>query len=186
VFQEAFLRALQRLHHQGKLVVPPGLDLERCLQQAAAKPWEVYLQPPTAGPERLLRYLGRYTQRVALSPSRILGADQTHVTFAYKDYRQGGRTRELRLEGAEFLGRFLQHVLPKGFRRIRHYGLWHSSRRSDLEALRQQWPEALIRMLAALPPAGPAEALPAARPCPYCGGVLSVVLHLDPNYQDSS
>ena len=87
--------------------------------------WVVYAKEPFAGPEQVLRYLSRYTRRIAISNRRLLAADQNDVTFKYKDYRiEGpGRYKTMTLATDEFIRRFLIHVLPKGFHRIRHYGL---------------------------------------------------------------
>src|SRR5499427_8527481 len=87
--------------------------------------WFVYAKRPFAGPEQVLAYLSRYTHRVAISNSRLLSADVSGVTFTYKDYRIEGpeRYKTMTLEPGEFIRRFLMHVLPKGFHRIRHYGL---------------------------------------------------------------
>ena len=89
----------------------------------------VYAKRPFAGPESVLAYLARYTHRVAISNSRLLGLDERGVTFRYKDYRQNGqaRYRTMTLAPDEFIRRFLLHVLPKGFHRIRHYGLLASA-----------------------------------------------------------
>ena len=88
-----------------------------------AQEWVVYSQPPAAGASVVLKYLARYVHRLALSNSRLLAVTDETVTFAYKDYRQGGRPKELTLSGEEFGRRFVQHVLPRGFVRVRHYGL---------------------------------------------------------------
>src|SRR5262249_14993279 len=87
--------------------------------------WFVYAKRPFAGPEQVLAYLSRYTHRVAISNSRLISADADGVTFKYKDYRLEGpeRYKTMTLEAGEFIRRFLMHVLPKGFHRIRHYGL---------------------------------------------------------------
>ena len=87
--------------------------------------WSVYSKWPFAGPEQVLAYLSRYTHRVAISNSRLIAADATGVTFRYKDYRiKGpGRYKIITLKPDEFIRRFLMHVLPNGFHRIRHYGL---------------------------------------------------------------
>ena len=91
----------------------------------------IYAKPPFDGPETVLAYLSRYTHRVAISNSRLLRVDQTGVTFRYKDYRRGGADRQqvMTLATDEFVRRFLLHVLPKGFHRIRHYGLLASATR---------------------------------------------------------
>jgi hypothetical protein len=93
------------------------------------KNWFVYAKPPFAGPEAVLAYLSRYTHRVAISNSRLVSLDERGVTFRYKDYRRNGqaRYRTMTLEPEEFIRRFLLHVLPTGFHRIRHYGLLASA-----------------------------------------------------------
>jgi hypothetical protein len=93
------------------------------LRQAAATPWVVYSKAPMAGPEQVLRYLGRYTHRVAIGDERILDVSDGHVTFAWRDRRHENRRERQRLPVAEFVRRFLLHVLPHSFVRIRHYGL---------------------------------------------------------------
>jgi hypothetical protein len=93
------------------------------------KNWFVYAKPPFSGPEAVLAYLGRYTHRVAIANSRLVALDERGVTFRYKDYRRDGwaRYRTMTLSADEFIRRFLLHVLPKGFHRIRHYGLLASA-----------------------------------------------------------
>jgi hypothetical protein len=87
------------------------------------RPWVVYAKRPFAGPEQVLEYLGRYTHRTAISNERLVAFDERSVRFRYKDYAHGNRRRLLRLDPQEFLRRFALHVLPRGFNRIRHYGL---------------------------------------------------------------
>jgi hypothetical protein len=108
--------------------------------------WCSYCQHYGHGKDSVLRYLGRYVFRIALTNTRILDMDDTHITFRYKD-RQAGRWRTCRLTGVEFLRRFLMHVLPKGFHKVRYYGLWHPSKRS------RQLRARLLLMLES--PAGP-------------------------------
>jgi Putative transposase len=88
-----------------------------------AKPWVVYAKRPCAGPEQVLEYLGRYTHRTAISNERLLCAEGDFVRFRYKDYAHGDRRKLMQLQATEFLRRFALHVLPRGFNRIRHYGL---------------------------------------------------------------
>jgi hypothetical protein len=92
--------------------------------------WHVYAKRPFAGPEQVLAYLARYTHRVAISNKRLIGMDEKGVTFTYKDYRiEGpGRYKTMTVAPDEFIRRFMLHVLPKGFHRIRHYGLLATSR----------------------------------------------------------
>ncbi len=87
------------------------------------KDWVVYAKPPFGGPEQVFSYLGRYTHRVAVSNHRITGFDNDHVSFTFKDYAEGGQRKTMTLSVIEFLRRFLLHVLPRGFTRIRHFGL---------------------------------------------------------------
>ena len=101
--------------------------------------WVVYAKRPFAGPQQVLAYLSRYTHRVAISNSRLLALDERGVTFRWKDYRAHGRTRykTMTLRTEEFMRRFLLHVLPTGFHRIRHYGLLaNASRKHDIATAR--------------------------------------------------
>ncbi|MBK8598611.1 MAG: transposase [Holophagales bacterium] len=97
--------------------------------------WVVYAKPPSVGPEHVLAYLGRYTHRVALSNSRILSLDDGAVAFRWKDYRHANHQKVMTLDATEFLRRFLLHVLPNGFSRIRHYGLLANRHRARNLAL---------------------------------------------------
>jgi hypothetical protein len=112
-----------------------GLDnprtCNRHLAQVRRKAWVVYAKPPFSGPEAVLAYLSRYTHRVAISNRRLISFDKAGVAFRYKDYRQSGseRYRVTTLHADEFVRRFLLHVLPTGFHRIRHYGLLASAGR---------------------------------------------------------
>ena len=100
----------------------------------------VYAKPPFAGPEAVLAYLSRYTHRVAISNCRLIRFDESGVTFRYKDYRRHGADRQqvMTLATDEFIRRFLLHVLPRGFHRIRHYGLLASSSRKASLALARE------------------------------------------------
>ena len=132
LFRRLFLTGLTALHAAGRLRFfgdRAGLSdpqaFERHLAPMKAKRWVVYSKPPFGGPEAVLAYLSRYTHRVAISNRRLIGMDEAGVTFRYKDYRRDGdaRHRTMTLSADEFIRRFLVHVLPKGFHRIRHYGL---------------------------------------------------------------
>jgi hypothetical protein len=132
LFRRLFLAGLADAHTAGRLAFFGELD-GLCNRTACAaylaplrkKNWFVYAKPPFAGPEAVLAYLARYTHRVAISNSRLIGLDDRGVTFRFKDYRRNGRARyrTMTLAPDEFIRRFLLHVLPKGFHRIRHYGL---------------------------------------------------------------
>ena len=106
------------------------------LAPVRAKRWVVYAKPPFAGPKAVLAYLSRYTHRVAISSRRILAFDGANVSFRVKDYRcdEGGQARVMTLSAGEFIRRFLLHVLPRGFHRIRHYGFLTGSNRMDAPA----------------------------------------------------
>jgi hypothetical protein len=109
-------------------------------QPVRSKRWVVYAKPPFAGPEAVLAYLSRYTHRVAISNRRLITFDEAGVTFRYKDYRRDGveRQRAMTLAADEFIRRFLLHVLPRGFHRIRHYGLLAgSARKASLALVRE-------------------------------------------------
>ena len=146
--------------------------------------WHVYAKRPFAGPEQVLAYLARYTHRVAISNKRLVGIDEKGVTFTFKDYRiEGpGRYKTMTVAPLEFIRRFMLHVLPKGFHRIRHYGLFAACRTkaATIERARE-----LIRLAVPMtPPAkleDPAdEATTAApdkpeHPCPSCGGRMVII-----------
>lgn len=103
--------------------------------------WEVFIQPPLYGPEKLIDYLGRYVFRIAISNHRILDLNHGQVTFQYYDHRDGhkfqGQLKQMTLSAVEFIGRFLAHVLPRRFVRIRHFGLHHGSCRKKLQQARR-------------------------------------------------
>ena len=119
----------------------PGVDddmLTRILSKAATAEWVVYAKPPFGGPRQVLRYLARYVHRVAIGDSRLVHVNDTSVTFRMKDYRDGGRSKLMTLDGDEFLRRFLQHIPPRGFVRIRSSGfLANTVKRDRLAAIRQ-------------------------------------------------
>lgn len=140
--------------------------------------WVVYCKAPFAGPKQVLRYLSRYTHRVAISNRRLIAADGAAVAFRWKDYRANasGRWKTMRLHPHEFIRRFLLHVLPKGFHRIRHYGLLASANRANSLATARA-------LLGVIPPAADPQTpsdterdaprvLPC--PCPRCGGRMIV------------
>jgi hypothetical protein len=141
--------------------------------------WVVYCKQPFAGPEQVLRYLSRYTHRVAISNRRLVAADDAGVSFRWKDYRIEGpdRWKTMTLTPHEFIRRFLIHVLPKGFHRIRHYGLFANANRAANIARARE-------LLAVPPPSQQSDASTAAateqphmlpRPCPGCGGRMFII-----------
>ena len=145
LFRRLFLDHLQDAFDQGQLQFFSSLerlrDRNAFLQYLAPLrriKWVVYAKPPFGGPEQVLNYLGRYTHRVAISNNRLLDIDNGKVTFCWKDYRDHDRQKIMTLDADEFIRRFLLHVLPDGFQRIRHYGfLCHRYRQGKLALCRQ-------------------------------------------------
>ena len=180
LFRRLFLMRLIALHDAGRLAFFGTMAhlAERQafllhLSPVRKKRWVVYAKAPFAGPEAVLAYLARYTHRVAISNRRLIDFDKTGVTFRYKDYRREGadRQRVMTLPTDEFIRRFLLHVLPQGFHRIRHYGLLAAScRKASLERIR-----ALLAV--ATPPDADVTEDPAnvSAPCPCCGGRMIVI-----------
>jgi hypothetical protein len=137
-FRHRFCFALSQLWAEGKLNTHEGaLDVPTMLQSALSKDWEVYIQSPLYGPEKLIEYLGRYIFRIAISNHRIVDVGKDTVTFKYLDNRDEGEEKLMTLHAYEFIRRFLSHVLPAGFVRIRHFGLHHSSCRTKLQHARR-------------------------------------------------
>ena len=181
------------LHHLTKAFAAGALNFfsaYRHLNEPAAfrrylapvwnKPWVVYTKRPFAGPAQVLDYVGRYTHRVAISNNRLVSMDNGKVSFRWKDYRDGDRQKTMTLEGAEFIRRFLIHVLPAGFHRIRYFGfLGNCHRARKLERCRE-----LLGMAPAAPTAPSAdyrdrfEALTgrSLRQCPHCHTGIMVVI----------
>jgi Putative transposase/Transposase zinc-binding domain len=145
LFRRLFLEQLQTAFEAGKLQFFSSLERLRdprvfaqYLAPLRQSEWVVYAKPPFAGPEQVLNYLGRYTHRVAISNNRLLDIDNGRVTFRWKDYRHHHRQKTMTLEADEFIRRFLLHVLPDGFQRIRHYGfLGNRYRQAKLSLCRQ-------------------------------------------------
>ena len=186
LFRRLFLDGLAALHAAGRLAVLGDLAplAEKCALDAALAPlrgsdWFVYAKRPFAGPQAVLAYLARYTHRVAISNSRLIALDEAGVTFKWKDYRFQGRDqlKTMTLDAAEFIRRFLLHVLPSGFHRIRHYGLFAGTCRArNIERVRQ----ALAASQGApqrsrAEAGGEAEDVAPARRCPCCGGRMIIV-----------
>jgi hypothetical protein len=189
LFRRLFLTRLTDSHAAGQLAFFGDLD-GLCRREAFVahlaplkrKDWFVYAKPPFAGPEAVLAYLARYTHRVAISNSRLVSLDEGGVTFRYKDYRRNGRARfgTMTLMPNEFIRRFLLHVLPKGFHRIRHYGLLATA---TCKANVARAKELIAAPLPSIDPAtehdDPDLAADAAAdrwpPCPCCGGRMIIV-----------
>ena len=179
VFRGKFLAGLRSLGDAGQLRWPGGraaLPDAGWYASLLAKDWVVYAKPPFGGPAQVLKYLARYTHRVAISNSRLLDLQGGRVTFRYKDYADAHRQKTMTLSADEFLRRFVQHVLPGGFVKVRHYGLLANRHRQERLALCRR-----LLLVVNLPdaPATPLE--PAQlRCCPQCGGTRLVYHALTP------
>jgi hypothetical protein len=145
LFRGKFLARLAALREAGQLVLAGGQQaladrrrFVRWIAELRQTEWVVYAKPPFGGPEQVLKYLARYTHRVAISNHRLVGLDDRSVSFRWKDYADGGAAKVMSLDGVEFVRRFLQHVLPTGFVRIRHFGfLANRCREAKLARCRQ-------------------------------------------------
>jgi hypothetical protein len=191
VFRGKYLDQLRRLHADGKLSFPKRLAaltdataFAHWLKPLHGKEWVVYAKRPFGGPEQVLKYLARYTHRVAISNSRLLKLEVGRVTFRYKDYADAQRQKTMTLSAEEFLRRFMQHVLPKGLVKIRHYGLLANRHRADKLKLSRRLlvpavaaPELASAAPASNVPARPVEPAPVPQ-CPQCGGCRFVRIEL--------
>lgn len=185
LFRRLFLEGLMELHRAGQLAFFGDLA---CLVQVASfakwlapfrkTEWVVYAKPPFGGPEAVLAYLSRYTHRVAISNHRLVSADADTVAFRWKDYRikRGDRQKIMRLATPEFIRRFLIHVLPDGFHRIRHYGLLASSaRKTNIRKIRALLDVHHAEETAEPEPTAEITALTLREPCPCCGGPMRII-----------
>ena len=199
VFRAKFLAHLTKAHDNDELRSNPQsaslhnpLEWQHLLGRLRVKKWVVYAKPPVAGPEQVLNYLARYTHRIAISNERILEARDDMVSFRYKDYNHGKAIKVMTLPALEFIRRFLLHVLPRGFMRVRHYGLLANRHRADK-----------LRRCRELLGSNPPPAQPSSKEsladrvrrligidisrCPVCGaGPMRVVASLAPVTLDTS
>jgi hypothetical protein len=193
LFRKKFLRALGTafrngaLHFSGELrhLSEPSAFRALC-QQAARMEWVVYAKPPFGGPRRVLKYLARYTHRVAISNQRLRALDNGRVSFDWKDYARRGKTATMSLDAVEFLRRFLLHVLPSGLVRIRQFGfLANRGRKQKLEHCR-----ALLAVPPTAPSLGSGPRIEPPHPCPICklGQLLlvEVLSAAEVRFQDTS
>jgi hypothetical protein len=186
LFRRRFLEELARAHDSGQLqffgehaALSDANAFAAWLAPLRQCEWVVYAKRPFAGPEAVLAYLSRYTHRVAISNARLIAMDERGITFRWKDYRAKGRTRykTMTLEAHEFMRRFLLHVLPGGFHRIRHYGLLaNAGRRANLARVR-----ALLLGEAPEAEGAPQEAAASAKSvqptfvCRCCGAAMRII-----------
>ena len=184
LYRRLFLEKLAAAHRAGKLKffndLAPLADAKSFATAMAPlrrAEWIVFAKRPFAGPDQVLTYLSRYTHRIAISNRRLTALDDTSVAFSWRDYAHGGTQRIMRLHAHEFLRRFLLHVLPDGFQRIRHVGfLANGHRRTKLAAIR--------KLLAVAAPtttgqseddASTCDSTEATPPCPCCGGAMMII-----------
>ena len=192
VFRGKFLAGLRRLYRNGQLrcegpaaEFKDAKNFSRLIGPFYRQRWVVYAKKAMGGPEQVLRYLGRYTHRIAISNHRLLAFDGEHVTFRWKDYAHGGKQRTMKLSAQKFLRRFFLHVLPKSFVRIRHYGLLANRFRNQNLARARQL------LAASQPPSVQtteqenSQHQPLWR-CPRCGGAMCVARRLTALEIDSS
>ena len=183
-FRRLFLEALEKAHAAGQLQFFGALQSLRQPQAFAdylaplrRSPWVVYAKAPFGGPQHVIEYLGRYTHRVAISNRRLLALENGRVSFAWKDYRDGGQDKVMTLSAHDFIQRFLQHALPPGFQRIRYYGFLANCHRARRLALCRQLLATPCSAL--LPSPRDCQAFLQAlianhgRRCPQCGGILA-------------
>jgi hypothetical protein len=183
VFRGKFVDGLKRLFQAKKLSFHGALrsladwkQFRSFLRQLFRKDWVVYAKRPFRSSEYVLQYLARYTHRVAISNHRLIAFENGEVSFRYKDYAHGNKKRKMTLSANEFLRRFLLHVLPRGFVRIRHFGFLANRSRARLVAICRQLlsdaPRTRLPTEVALPPRQ--------WPCPRCGAAMIVVERLNP------
>ena len=184
VFRGKFVAGLKRAFRKGELCLPGTLEPLRqdkafrsFLRSLFQQDWFVYAKPPFGGPQYVLHYLARYTHRVAISNHRLVNFTDGKVTFRWKDYAHANKKRKMTLTTDEFLRRFLLHLLPRGFVRIRSFGFLANRRRAVLLPLCQQllWTTA--------PPPSPSSQIPQAPTpatwtCPLCGGPMVIIERL--------
>src|SRR3954447_26203080 len=188
LFRRLFLTRLLELHTAGRLQffgkqadLAEATAFRHHLTQVRRKTWVVYAKPPFSSPEAVLAYLSRYTHRVAISNRRLISFDEAGVAFRYKDYRRGGgeRYRVMILRADEFVRRFLLHVLPTGFHRIRHYGLLASAGGKANVARARELLGVRVRAERATSdePADPSSE------CPCCGGRMIIIDIFEPTFR---
>jgi hypothetical protein len=179
VFRGKFLAGLRATFAKGDVRFAAD-QFEQELSAGVRKDWVVYAKPPFGGPEAVLRYLARYTHRVAISNARLLDFEDGMVRFRYKDYAHGNRKRVMTLTALEFVRRLLLHVLPTGFMRLRHYGILANRHRHEKLALCRR----LLGCGSAVEPELPEtkqinenlSSITPTRACPVCGAARMIMI----------
>jgi hypothetical protein len=180
VFRGKFIDGLKRLHRRKKLgcagpatVFSERKQFTKLVGRLRRQDWVVYSKPAFGGPVQVLRYLGRYTHRVAISNHRLLAFDGERVTFRWRDYAHGNKSRVITLDAIEFLRRFFLHILLRGFVRIRHFGFLANRFRADRLALCRQ-----LLACATAEPAATSPTVASPYRCPRCGGPMITLKRL--------
>jgi hypothetical protein len=191
VFRGKFLSGLCSAFRRGCLRFPGRLEalarpgrFYRLLDETVRTEWVVYAKPPTKGPATVLKYLARYTHRAAISNRRLVSLTDDLVSFRWKDYAHGSRRGTMRLKAVEFVRRFLMHILPSGFVRVRHYGLLANRRREEkLARCRELLGMALTPQANTtpsdadvIPPPAQETTVTPTRVCPQCGAGRMIVI----------
>jgi hypothetical protein len=184
VFRGKFVAALKRAYRKHELCLPGALKplsqqkaFDAFVRSLFHHDWVVYAKPPFGGPRYVLHYLARYTHRVAISNHRLIAFTDGKVTFRWKDYAHSGKQRLMTLTGEEFLRRFLQHVLPRDFIRIRFFGFLSPRKRGELLPLCQQL--LATNATSSVSPAPRENREPVAWICPLCGGPMMLIERLE-------
>ena len=189
LFRRLFLTALTAAHASGRLAffgdharLASARAFAAHLMPLRKAEWVVYAKRPFGGPEAVLAYLSRYTHRVAIANSRLIAIDGDAVTFRWKDYRIDGpdRYKVMRLQAGEFIRRFLIHVLPSGFHRIRHYGLFAGGSRAENIARVRELLSAPAQQNDADDAADADQPHTLSHPCPCCGGRMIIIETFEP------
>jgi hypothetical protein len=169
VFRGKFIDLLKRAHFKRTLRgVADDVELHALINPSVATDWVVYAKPPFGGPQQVLKYLSRYTHRIAFSNRRLVSMDDRNVTFLWKDYAHGNQPKLMMMEGREFLRRFLMHAAPPGFMRIRHFGLLANRfRKANLARCRELLATAAPTQH--VDPPDPIHAADGPERCPLCG-----------------
>jgi hypothetical protein len=185
LFRRRFLEALEQAHGAGRLAffgefaaLADAHAFTNWLAPLRKCEWIVYAKRPFAGPDAVLAYLSRYTHRVAISNSRLVAMDERGITFRWKDYRAKGRTRRktMTLDAEEFMRRFLLHVLPGGFHRIRHYGLLaNGNRKGDLARVRELLLQPPRQVMQTSADDSPPQRERPGFVCRHCGGPMIIL-----------
>ena len=184
LFRRLFLEKLVAAHDAGRLqffgdhaALADAQAFAAYLAPLRRTEWVVYAKRPFGGPQAVLAYLSRYTHRVAIANSRLIACDHNGVTFRWKDYRADGRGRQkvMTLSTGEFIRKFLIHVLPQGFHRIRHYGLFASGTRADNIARARRLLNASIAQPGTADTTTSGEPKSLSQPCPCCGGRMIII-----------